>query len=319
MALLYTMSFKKSILSILAEVRKSEARGRQILALAAHTDSDKNDYRNDVGRHHEQLLRAEAEVRDVVVNDHKTAEEERAEYAEVGLPNREDNERDRKPAAVTEAVVRPNAVCVVHDVVETSETRYNAADNSRNILVSADVYARRVARCGVLADCAKLKSRARMLEEVGGYERDDYRGVGEKAVGEEKVSDFSELRSKRKRGFKAVARRAQRYRGDVASGYLDERAAEEVAEADAEGRHRKTRNVLIRTQRDGQEAVEQTHERRAENAREQGNEHREERVYRGGVFLIEERTDNAGDTADIHYAGDTEVQVAALFGYSLAC
>ena len=59
MALLYTMSFKKSILSILAEVRKSEARGRQILALAAHADRDKDDYRNNIGSHHEQLLRAD--------------------------------------------------------------------------------------------------------------------------------------------------------------------------------------------------------------------------------------------------------------------
>ena len=177
MALLYTMSFKKSILSILAEVRKSEARGRQILALAAHADRDKDDYRNNIGSHHEQFLRAEAEVRDVVVNDHETAEEERAEDAEIGLPDGEDNERDCKPAAVAEAVVRPDAVRVVHDVVETAETRYNAADDCRDIFVSADVDARRVTCCGILADRAQLKSCARVLKEIGGDERDDYRGV----------------------------------------------------------------------------------------------------------------------------------------------
>ena len=74
------------------------------------------------------------------------------EDAEIGLPDGEDNERDCKPAAVAEAVVRPDAVCVVHDVVETAETRYNAADDCRDIFVSADVDARRVTCCGILAD-----------------------------------------------------------------------------------------------------------------------------------------------------------------------
>ena len=223
MALLYTMSFKKSILSILAEVRKSEARGRQILALAAHADRDKDDYRNNIGSHHEQLLRAEAEVRDVVVNDHETAEEERAEDAEIGLPDGEDNERDCKPAAVAEAVVRPDAVRVVHDVVETAETRYNATDDCRDIFVSADVDARRVTRCGILANRAQLKPCARVLEEIGGDERDDYRGVSEEAIGEEYISDLSELCGERERCLEAVARCAQRYRGDVAAGYLYQR------------------------------------------------------------------------------------------------
>mgnify|MGYP000143755827 FL=1 len=318
MALLYTMSFKKSILSILSEVRKSEARGRQILALAAHTDRDKDDYRNNIGSHHEQLLRAEAEVRDVVVNDHETAEEERAEDAEVGLPDGEDNERDCKPAAVAEAVVRPDAVRVVHDVVETAETRYNAADDCRDIFVSADVDASCVTSCGILADRAQLKSCARVLEEIGGDERDDYRGVSEEAIGEEYISDLSELCGERERCLEAVARCAQRYRGNVAAGYLYQRAAEEVAEADAESCHRKTSDVLVCTQSDGQEAVKQTHERRAQNAREQGNEHCEERVHRLDALLIEERADNAGDAAGIHDAGDTEVQVAALFGYRLS-
>ena len=211
-----------------------------------------------------------------------------------------------------------DAVCVVHDVVETAKTRYNAADDCRDIFVSADVDARRVTCCGILADRAQLKSCARVLEEIGGDERDDYRGVSEEAIGEEYISDLSELCGERERCFEAVARCAQRYRGDVAAGYLYQRAAEEVAEADAESCHRKTSDVLVRTQSDGQEAVEQTHERRAQNAREQGNEHCEERVHRLDALLIEERADNAGDAADIHDAGDTEVQVAALFGYRLA-
>ena len=63
MALLYTMSFKK--INIIDPRGSKKVRGSraQILALAAHTDRDKDDYRNNIGSHHEQFLRAEAEVR----------------------------------------------------------------------------------------------------------------------------------------------------------------------------------------------------------------------------------------------------------------
>ena len=44
--------------------------------------------------------------------------------------------------------------------------------------------------------------------------------------------------------------------GDVRAGELDERAAEEVAEADAERRHRKAGDVLVCPERYREEAVE---------------------------------------------------------------
>ena len=166
-----------------------------------------------------------------------------------------------------------------------------------------------------------MQTHARVLEHVGRDERDGHGEVGEKAVGQEDLAEPAELRRKRQRLGKVAVRGRERDGRHLAAGELDERAAEEVAEADAERRHGKAGNVLIGAQRDGEKAVQQSHEQRAEQARQQRDHDGEKAVHPRGpadALLIQERPDDAADAADIHDARDAEVQVAGLFGERFA-
>ena len=157
-----------------------------------------------------------------------------------------------------------------------------------------------------------MKTRAGVLEEVRREQCDDDGEVGKEAVGQENLTEpAADIQ-----GFAEIgARRAQRDGGDFTVGQLDERAAEEVADTDAERRERKTRDVLVGAQRNGQQAVEKAHQKRAQKRAEHRDTDGEERVHVGsrGGLLVEERADDAADTADVHHARNAEVQVAGLF------
>ena len=86
---------------------------------------------------------------------------------------------------------------------------------------------------------------------------------------------------------------------------------------------RKTRDVLIRAERNGEEAVDKPHQKRTEHRRKQrdnnGKEGIEHARCRADRLLIEECADNAADAADVHYTGDTEVDITRFFGDYLTC
>ena len=161
-----------------------------------------------------------------------------------------------------------------------------------------------------------MKTRAGVLEEVRRGQCDDDGEVGKEAVGQE---NLTEPAADIQRFAEIGARRAQRDGGDFTVGQLDERAAEEVADADAERRECKTRDVLVGAQRNGQQAVEKAHQKRAQKRAEHRDTDGEERVHVGsrGGLLVEERADDAADTADVHHARNAEVQVAGLFRQDL--
>ena len=92
----------------LAEIRQAEACRGLIFALGAHARDDEHDDRDDIGDHLVQFLDSEVRAaRQEDVQDIQSAEEEGREHADVRLPDREDDERDGKPAAVAEGGVRP--------------------------------------------------------------------------------------------------------------------------------------------------------------------------------------------------------------------
>ena len=160
-----------------------------------------------------------------------------------------------------------------------------------------------------------------MIENIGCYKRDDHREIGKKAVGEEYLAEPAELCCGGHGLAEIRARSRERDRRYLTAGKLDERAAEEVADVDAESRHGKTRDVLIRAQRDGEEAVNKTHEQRTGKRGQQRDHDSIEAVHRrGGAagLLVEEGPDNAAYTSDIHNAGYAEVEVAGLLGERFA-
>ena len=75
---------------------------------------------------------------------------------------------------------------------------------------------------------------------------------------------------------------------------------------------------LICVKGNGEEAVDQTHQHRADNGAEHGDQDRQRRYERctGCVasHFIEKCANNTADTTHIHNAGDTQVQVTGLFG-----
>lgn len=108
--------------------------------------------------------------------------------------------------------------------------------------------------------------------------------------------------------------------GDLTAGELDQGAAEEVADAHAEGGHGQAGNVLVGPQGHRQEAVQQAHQQRTQQGAQHGDQNGQKAAHLvgGHGLLIEERADDAADTAHIHDAGDTQVQIAGLLGEDLA-
>ena len=116
------------MLPILAEIRKAEACGRLVLAAFAHTCDDKHEYRYRIRGHFDELLSVYAHTGDIVVYYEQSAEQNRAENTYIRLPDCKNYKRDCKPASVTETVVRPNTVGIIHNIVQSAESRYNTAD-----------------------------------------------------------------------------------------------------------------------------------------------------------------------------------------------
>ena len=257
-----TVAVFEDFLSLFAEVAQTQRCGRLILALLAQRHDDQNDQRDDVGEHLVELLDGKVGAGgDEDIENVEPAEQDGGQHADVRTPDREDDERDGEPAAVAEGVVGPDAAGVVHDVIQAAETRNHAADAGGKVFVLRHVDAGCVRRRRALAHGAQVKTRAGVLEEVRREQCDDDGKVGKEAVGQENLTEpAADIQ-----GFAEIgARRAQRDGGDFAVGQLDERAAEEVADADAERRERKTRDVLVGAQRNGQQAVEKAHQKRAQ-------------------------------------------------------
>ena len=83
----------------------------------------------------------------------------------------------------------------------------------------------------------------------------------------------------------------------------------------------KAGDVLVGAERDGQEAVEQAHQQASPTGEQSiGMPMARKRVHvrRRDGLLIEERADDAADAADVHDAGNAEVQVAGFLRQDLA-
>ena len=107
--------------------------------------------------------------------------------------------------------------------------------------------------------------------------------------------------------------------GKLAARKLHQRAAEEVAEADAEGRQRQAGYVLVGTQRNGQKAVEKTHQQASEQAaQDRDQDARQCAEIAAGCLFIEKGTDDARNGPHIHDARNAEVEVAGLFRQGFA-
>ena len=161
-----------------------------------------------------------------------------------------------------------------------------------------------------------METHTGVLEHIRRHKSDGNGKVRQKAIGQEDLTEPAEIIRK---GQSTAEEAAGGREGDgrhITAGKLDKRAAEEVTKAHTEGGQRKTCHVLIGTEGHGQQAVNQTHDKRTQQTRQHGDTDGKESIHllcRCNRLLIEERTDNTTDTAHIHHAGDTEIQIAGLF------
>ena len=89
---------------------------------------------------------------------------------------------------------------------------------------------------------------------------------------------------------------------------------EEISEAHAEGRHGETGHVLVGPEVNREEAIQKSHDEGAQKRSPGRDQYADQRIERGCILLIQEGPDDAADTADVHDAGNSEVQVSGFFG-----
>ena len=165
-----------------------------------------------------------------------------------------------------------------------------------------------------------MQSGTGVLEEVGGQQRQQDSQIRQEAVGQEHLPKDPQLVGKGQGLTEIGAGGGQGDGGHLTAGELDEGAAEEVADAHAEGGHGKAGHVLVGPEGHRQQAVQQTHQQRAQQGAQHRDSNGQKAVHRGrrGGLLVEERTDDAADAAHIHDAGDAQIQVAGFLRQDLA-
>ena len=107
--------------------------------------------------------------------------------------------------------------------------------------------------------------------------------------------------------------------GDLAhaAGHGVEAAAEEVGDTAAENGQRQAGDVLIGPEGNGQEAVQQSAQG---GGQESGDEAHQQADDRGGVRIVElvkEGSCQTGNAAQVHDAGDAQIQVAGFLRQDL--
>ena len=274
---------------------------------------DKNDYRYNVRKHFDKRFLRGGDAGNVVAYLVERAENERTEDCEVGLPQREDNQRDGKPADGVDGVF-PVAAEVIHDIAETAETCNAAAENRCNVAVFGNAYACCVRSCGVFSDRAQVKSRSRLFKNERADKSDNNGKIDHCAVGEYEFAECAEFVCKRE-----ICR--EEFACGRKTGSFDKRD-HKVGNADAERGENKTRNVLICAQRNRKEAVDKSHKTAADECCEYGQQHRKKRVrriYAADACYIYRLRAAAECRAYAHRSGNAEVKVSRFFGQYFAC
>ena len=309
------------VLPFLSEVAEAQACRRLLFHVVAQAGDHQHHHGDHIRQHLVQLLHGHlAAGGDVQIQDVQAAKQDGGQDADIGTPDGEDHQGDGQPAAVAEGVVGPHAAGVVHHVVQAAETGDHAAHAGGQVLIPGDVDAGGIGGGGAFAHGAQVQAGAGVLQEIGGQQGQDNGQIRQEAIGQEDLAEPAQTLGKGQGLGKIPAGGGQGDGGHLAAGELDQGAAEEVADAHAEGGHGQAGNVLVGPQGHRQEAVQQAHQQRAQQGAQHGDQNGQKAAHLvgGHGLLIEERADDAADTAHIHDAGDTQVQVAGLLGEDLA-
>ena len=309
------------VLPLLAEVAQTQACRRLLFLVVPQAGDHQHHHGDHIGQHLVQLLHGHLGAGgDVQIQNVQAAEQNGGQDADIGTPDGEDDQGDGQPAPVAEGVVGPHAAGVVHHIVQAAQARDHAADAGGQVLIPGDVDAGGVGGRGAFTHGPQVQTGPGVLQEIGRQQSQDNGQVCQEAIGQENLAEPAQALGEGQGLGKIAAGGGQGNGGHLAAGELDQGAAEEVADAHAEGGHGQTGNVLVGPEGHRQEAVQQAHQQRAQQGAQHGDHNGQKAAHLvgGHGLLIEERADDAADTAHIHDAGDTQVQVAGLLGEDLA-
>ena len=152
-----------------------------VLPLVLDAGHDKHQDGDHVRGHGDELLCGGAEAWYQDAADVETAEEEGAEDAQHRFPQRKDYDGYCQPAPVAKAVVGPGAASVVHYPVEATQSRYDSADYSGEVLILGHVYTGGIGSGRVLAHSPHVEAGSGPVEVEAYRNGDDHRQVSQEA------------------------------------------------------------------------------------------------------------------------------------------
>ena len=146
--------------AFLAEVGETEGRRGLILPLLTQGNHDQHHQGDGVGQHLVQLLNGHLATGggQIDVQDVQAAEEDGGQDADIGTPDGEDDQRNGQPAAVTEGVIGPDAVGVVHNIVQAAQSCDHGADAGGQVLILGDIDAGGVGSGSALTHGAQVQA-----------------------------------------------------------------------------------------------------------------------------------------------------------------
>ena len=242
--------------ALFAEVIQTQRSGRLLFLVVAHTRNDEYDDRDHIGQ---DLIELRGNERDdqTQVEDHQRAEEHAAPDRAQRTPQAEDDQRDGEPADAGKALVVPHTARDGHDVDHAADGAHTAADDGGEVLIARDVDAGGVRGRGALAHAAQVQAAAGLVEVPVQRDGAGNGEVEEEAVAEEDAADHRNVLQALGEGGVLEVALEHIAHGDVAVLAHAHILADELADARAEDGQRQTGDVLIRAQRDGQEAEDQ--------------------------------------------------------------
>ncbi len=185
--------------------------------------------------------------------------------------------------------------------------------------MTGDVDAGGVGGGGTFAHSPQVQAGTSAVEHEGHDQCQNNGQIGQEAIVQEELGEGAELLGVGRGPVEKGAGSGQGHGGHVAVGQLDEGAAEEVAEANTEGGQGQTGDILVGPEGDGEEAVEKSHQQRAQQraCHGDGDGPEGDQGLTGHGLLIEEGADDAADGANVHDAGNAQIQVAGLLRQDL--
>ena len=295
--------------------------GRGLIFLfLAHRNHDQHHDGDDIGQHlhkvgHIAGQRDAEQAGQELVQPVEHTEQVGAPDGVEGLPCRKDDERHGQPAQRLDlAGGGPDALIVVQHIVQAADAADACADAGGQILVKRDIDARRIRRGGVFTHGAQVEARAGAGQEPVQQNGQHDSRVGQKAVGEHGLPQ----RTQTGQDGELCAERLVGNGGGGVAGTVEDKDAEEVCHAHAEGRQRQTGDILVGAQADGQKGVDQAAGHAGKDRAGHSDQDADKAVGAGGGILIRPGAGKAGKAAQIHDARHAEVEVAGFFGHGLA-